>query len=100
MLEDQIRRNAKETLEFFHRQGVDVKVISGDHVKTVAMIAKRAGLRGWADAIDMSSVGEEPDYDAICREYTVFARVTPKQKQELVKAFQRQGHKVAMTETE
>lgn len=61
------------------------------------MIAKRAGLRGWADAIDMSSVGEEPDYDAICREYTVFARVTPKQKQELVKAFQRQGHKVAMT---
>ena len=97
MLEDQIRRNAKETLEFFHRQGVDVKVISGDHVKTVAMIAKRAGLRGWADAIDMSSVGEEPDYDAICREYTVFARVTPKQKQELVKAFQRQGHKVAMT---
>ena len=97
VLEDQIRRNAKKTLEFFHRQGVDVKVISGDHVKTVAMIAKRAGLRGWADAIDMSSVGEEPDYDAICREYTVFARVTPKQKQELVKAFQRQGHKVAMT---
>ena len=97
VLEDQIRRNAKKTLEFFHRQEVDVKVISGDHVKTVAMIAKRAGLRGWADAIDMSSVGEEPDYDAICREYTVFARVTPKQKQELVKAFQRQGHKVAMT---
>ena len=97
VLEDQIRRNAKKTLEFFHRQQVDVKVISGDHVKTVAMIAKRAGLRGWADAIDMSSVGEEPDYDAICREYTVFARVTPKQKQELVKAFQRQGHKVAMT---
>ncbi len=97
VLEDQIRRNAKKTLEFFRRQGVDVKVISGDHVKTVAMIAKRAGLRAWADAIDMSSVGEEPDYDAICREYTVFARVTPKQKQELVKAFQRQGHKVAMT---
>lgn len=97
VLEDQIRRNAKKTLEFFRRQGVDVKVISGDHVKTVAMIAKRAGLKAWADAIDMSAVGEEPDYDAICREYTVFARVTPKQKQELVQAFQRQGHKVAMT---
>lgn len=97
VLEDRIRNNAKKTLEFFRRQGVDVKVISGDHVKTVAMIAKRAGLKGWADAIDMSAVGEEPDYDAICREYTVFARVTPKQKQELVKAFQRQGHKVAMT---
>lgn len=97
VLEDRIRNNAKKTLEFFYRQGVDVKVISGDHVKTVAMIAKRAGLKGWVDAIDMSVVGEEPDYDAICREYTVFARVTPKQKQELVKAFQRQGHKVAMT---
>lgn len=97
VLEDRIRNNAKKTLEFFYRQGVDVKVISGDHVKTVAMIAKRAGLKGWADAIDMSAVGEEPDYDAICRECTVFARVTPKQKQELVKAFQRQGHKVAMT---
>lgn len=97
VLEDQIRCNAKKTLEFFRRQGVDVKVISGDHVKTVAMIAKRAGLKGWADAVDMSAVGEEPDYDAICWEYTVFARVTPKQKQELVKAFQRQGHKVAMT---
>ena len=97
VLEDQIRHNAKKTLEFFRRQGVDVKVISGDHVKTVAMIAKRAGLKAWADAIDMSAVGEEPDYDAICCEYTVFARVTPKQKQELVKAFQRRGHKVAMT---
>lgn len=97
VLEDRIRRNAKKTLEFFRRQGVDVKVISGDHVKTVARIAKRAGLAGWADAIDLSAAGEEPDYDTICQEYSVFARVTPKQKQELVKALQRQGHKVAMT---
>lgn len=63
MLEDQIRRNAKETLEFFHRQGVDVKVISGDHVKTVAMIAKRAGLRGWADAIVCHPSVRSQDYD-------------------------------------
>lgn len=97
ILEDRIRRNAKKTLEFFRRQGVDVKVISGDHVKTVARIAKRAGLAGWADAIDLSAAGEEPDYDTICQEYSVFARVTTKQKQELVKALQRQGHKVAMT---
>ena len=45
ILEDTIRRNAAKTLEFFHAEGVDVKIISGDHVRTVSMIAKRAGLR-------------------------------------------------------
>lgn len=97
ILEDTIRKNAEETLDFFKREGVDVKVISGDHVKTVAMIAKRAGLERWEDAIDLSEAGENPDYDMLCRNYAVFARVTPKQKQELVKALQRQGHQVAMT---
>ena len=97
VLEDTIRRNAGKTLDFFRREGVDVKVISGDHVRTVSMIAKRAGLRQWEDAIDLSTVGEDPDYDMLCRDYSVFARVTPKQKQELVKALKRQGHQVAMT---
>lgn len=76
---------------------MDVKVISGDHVKTVSMIAKRAGLNRWADALDMSALEGKIDYDRICRDFAVFARVTPKQKQELVKAMKRQGHKVAMT---
>lgn len=97
VLEDRIRHNAKQTLEFFDRQGVDIKVISGDHVKTVSMIAKRAGLKRWKQAIDMSVIGENADYDSLCEEYAVFARVTPKQKQELVKALQRKGHQVAMT---
>lgn len=97
VLEDRIRHNAKQTLEFFDRQGVDIKVISGDHVKTVSMIAKRAGLKKWKRAIDMSTVGEDADYDNLCEKYAVFARVTPKQKQELVKALQRKGHQVAMT---
>lgn len=97
VLEDTIRRNAKETLEFFREQGVEVKVISGDHIKTVSMVAKRAGLEKWQEAIDLSQYQGEIDYEAICQKYTVFARVTPKQKQELVKALQRQGHRVAMT---
>lgn len=97
VLEDAIRKNARETLDFFRREGVDVKVISGDHVKTVSMIAKRAGLSRWMDALDLSSVEGEIDYDKICQDYVVFARVTPKQKQELVKAMKRQGHQVAMT---
>ena len=97
VLEDRIRRNARETLEFFKEQGVDVKVISGDHIKTAAMTAKRAGLDTWKEAVDLSRYEDEPDYDTICRKYSVFARVTPKQKQELVKALQRQGRHVAMT---
>ena len=97
VLEDRIRKNAKKTLEFFKEQGVDVKIISGDHVKTVSMIGQRAGLEKWWEAVDLSSLGENIDFDKICRQYSVFARVTPGQKQELVKALQRQGHKVAMT---
>lgn len=97
ILEDTIRDHAKETLEFFRKEGVDVKVISGDHVKTVSMIAKKAGLIRWRDAIDMSTLGEQIDFDEICEKYAVFARVTPKQKQELVLALKRKGHQVAMT---
>ena len=97
VLEDTIRENTRETLDFFRREGVDVKVISGDHVKTVSMIAKRAGLHRWKDAVDLSTLGEDIDYDQICRQYAVFARVTPGQKKELVCALKRQGHQVAMT---
>lgn len=96
-LEDHICQGAAQTLEFFDKEGVDVKVISGDHMKTVSMIARRAGLHRWKDAVDMSLQGELPDYDQLCRDYAIFARVTPGQKQELVKALKRQGHQVAMT---
>lgn len=97
VLEDRIRPNAEKTLEFFRQEGVEVKVISGDHIKTVSAIAKRAGLRRYLDAVDMSMEGASPDYDRLCREYAIFARVTPRQKQELIKALKRQGNQVAMT---
>lgn len=84
-------------MKFFWKEGVDVKIISGDHAVTVSQIARRAGLRKWKHVVDMSVYGEEADYDRLCQEYAVFARVTPRQKQELVKALKRQGHQVAMT---
>lgn len=96
-LEDAIRKNARETLDYFRKEGVEVKIISGDHVRTVSAVARRAGLKRWENAIDMSEAGENPDYDKLCERYTVFARVTPGQKKELVKALKRQGHRVAMT---
>lgn len=97
ILEDNIRPNTKETLEYFRKEGVDVKIISGDHVRTVSMIAKKAGLVRYMDAIDLSSLKEPIDFDSICQKYAVFARVTPNQKKELVMALKRQGHHVAMT---
>ncbi|HIR12933.1 MAG TPA: HAD-IC family P-type ATPase [Candidatus Choladousia intestinavium] len=97
VLEDTIRKGAENTLEFFRREGVEVKVISGDHVKTVSATARRAGLRRWKGAVDLAALGERIDYEEICEKYAVFARVTPAQKQELVKALQKRGHKAAMT---
>ncbi|MDD3227991.1 MAG: HAD-IC family P-type ATPase [Oscillospiraceae bacterium] len=97
IMEDNIRKNAAKTLEYFRKEGVEVKVISGDHVKTVSMIARKAGLKAWENAVDMSAFGEDADYDSICHQYTVFSRVTPKQKQLLVRAMKRGGHQVAMT---
>lgn len=96
-LEDTIRKNVKKTLEYFDRENVNVKIISGDHVKTVSMVAKKAGLKSWKNAVDMSELGDSADYDRICEEYSIFARVTPRQKQELVMALKRRGHHVAMT---
>ena len=96
-LTDTIRKNTRRTLEYFRKEGVDVKIISGDHVRTVSMTAKKAGLKRWMDAVDLSTMGEEIDFDRICQKHAVFARVTPKQKQQLVKALKRQGHHVAMT---
>lgn len=97
ILEDNIRKNAKKTLKFFRQEGVDVKIISGDHAKTVSIIAKKAGLDHWERVVDMSAFEKEPDYEELTNKYSVFARVTPRQKQELVKVLKRQGHKVAMT---
>ena len=90
----------KETLAYFRDQGVDVKVISGDHPDTVAAVARQAGLERWRDVIDMTSVpADAPDstFNDVAGRYTVFSRVTPKQKRQLVQAMQRVGHQVAMT---
>lgn len=97
-LADTIRPYTKENLYYFKNQGVAVMVISGDHIRTVSQVAKRAGLEHWQNAVDLSMVDEETaDYEALCEQYTVFARVTPRQKQKLVKALKHQGHHVAMT---
>ncbi|WP_125573055.1 cation-translocating P-type ATPase [Levilactobacillus huananensis] len=94
---DELRPRAKDTFDYFATQEVALKVISGDNPVTVASIAKRAGIAGADQLIDMSQVGATPDYAKLVEDYTVFGRVTPSQKQRLIQAYQTAGHTVAMT---
>jgi len=97
-LDDLLRPDAAETLTFFRRQGVTLKVISGDNPATVAAIAARVGLAGGNDALDARHLPDDPEELAdIAEATTVFGRVQPQQKQALVAALQARGHVVAMT---
>lgn len=97
VLSDKIRENAKDTLAYFAKQGVELKVISGDNPLTVSKVAERAGLAGADKFIDATELDtDEKIYDA-CDKYTIFGRVTPKQKKVLVTALKSKGHTVGMT---
>lgn len=95
MISDELRDNVTEIMSYFEAQDVTLKVISGDDPAAVSAIAKRAGIKGAEKYIDM--FGPDPDYDSIVDEYTVFGRVQPLQKKELIEALKRKGHNVAMT---
>lgn len=96
ILSDTIRENTKETLAYFHQEGIEAKIISGDNVNTVMAIAKKAGVLNYDRCIDMSTVSDDQIQEAV-RKYTVFGRVTPSQKKEIVEALKADGHHVAMT---
>ena len=97
VLRDKIRAEAKDTLKYFDEQGVQLKVISGDNVETVSSVAKNAGLKNYEKTVDATTLKTEDDiYDAV-EKYSVFGRVTPKQKLQMVKALQKHEHTVAMT---
>lgn len=97
LIEDELRPNAQTTFQYFKNQDVALKVISGDNPVTVANIAQRAGIDGSDRLVDMSQLAAPIDYDELVATYTVFGRVTPTQKKQLVIAWQRAGHTVAMT---
>lgn len=97
ILEDCIRENARETLEYFQKQGVSLKLISGDNVETVMQIAKRAGVANADMGIDARTIRDKKAMEEAVEKYTVFGRTLPEQKKELVSALQRKGHIVGMT---
>ena len=97
-LEDTVRSDAPEILAFFRDQGVTLKVISGDNPATVAAVARRAGIDGAESYIDARDLPTEPEEFADALDAgTVFGRVTPYQKREMVHALQARGRTVAMT---
>ena len=97
-LDESVRPDAQETLAYFKRQGVSLKVISGDHPQTVAEVAKRAGVEMNTEPVDARLLTDDPvALGEIVATHQVFGRVTPQQKQAMVKALQAQGHVVAMT---
>ena len=97
LLTDVIREEAPDTRKFCDSQEVDLKVISGDDPVTVSAIAKRAGLKNAESYVDATTLETEEDLEEAVSKYSVFGRVTPQQKKEMVQALQKQGHTVAMT---
>ena len=97
VIRDIIKKNVKNILEYFCRQGVNVKIISGDSAETVSAVASEAGVKNSDKFINASELKTESDFLNAAREYTVFGRVTPEGKEALIKALQADKHIVAMT---
>ena len=95
VLEQKVRPDAADTLEFFHSQGVQVKVISGDNADSVGAVTRSLGMDS-GQPVDARTI-LEADFDKVVNERQVFGRVTPQQKRAMVSALQRAGHTVAMT---
>lgn len=96
ILSDIIRKDAKKTLDYFKRQDVDIKIISGDDPITVSAIAKRCQLANYHLYVDTSSLNDEELENAVLNN-TIFGRVSPNQKKTIISILQKHGHTVAMT---
>lgn len=97
LISDKIRKDANQTLKYFEKQGVDIKIISGDNPITVSKIAKQVGVKNYDNYIDMSTILNDDEIKQIATKYTIFGRVTPSQKKALILALKEAGRTVAMT---
>jgi cation-transporting P-type ATPase E len=98
LLEEQVRPDAAETLAYFAQQGVALNVISGDSPRTVGAVAARVGMPHADRPFDARELPEDLDeLGEVLEDHSVFGRVTPHQKQDMVKALQARSHAVAMT---
>ncbi len=96
-LENEVRENSREIFNYFAEQGVDIKVISGDNPMTISTVAQKAGIKHSEFYIDATTLSSKEDISHAVKRYTVFGRVKPEQKKQIVEALQEQKLKVAMT---
>ncbi|WP_291580181.1 HAD-IC family P-type ATPase [Clostridium sp. UBA6640] len=98
LIEDIIREEATKSFQYFEEEGVELKIISGDNPVTVSAVAKKAGIKSADKYVDARTLPEDSEQLAeIIENNTIFGRVTPHQKKEIVKSLQLKGHIVAMT---
>lgn len=97
LINNKIRKDAKQTIGYFKEQGVAIKIISGDNPITVSSVAKKVGIDHYDSFIDMTTLKTNEEVEKAAEQYTIFGRVTPPQKQTLIKALKQKGHTVAMT---
>lgn len=95
VISDSIRPNAAETLAYFQKEGVALKLISGDNPVTVSALAKQVGFPEAERYLDMTGITEEAQIEKAATDYSIFGRVSPLQKKQLVQALQKKGHAVA-----
>lgn len=96
VIADKIRKNARQTIQYFYNQGVDVKVISGDNPLSASAAARMSGIKNADKYVDVSLLIDD-EFESAAKKYTVFGRVTPEQKKRLISVMQKDGHRVAMT---
>lgn len=90
LIEDIIREAAPDVLDYFNKQGVEVKIISGDSPVTVSEVARRAGVQSWNKYVDARELPEDDnEFKNLVKDTTVFGRVTPHQKKKLLQPFKK-----------
>ena len=97
VIQDVLRENCQDTIQRFHKEGVQIKIISGDHVDAVSALAKQAGVIDAHKVVDLSLYDDKADYGKLAEENVVFGRVSPQQKKWLVQGLQKRSHQVATT---
>ena len=91
LLRDKIRNNAVKTIDYFKKQNVDIKIISGDNPVTVSGIAKRVGILGAEKYVDASTLLTDKDIEKAVTKYTIFGRVKPNQKKTIIECLRKIG---------
>ncbi len=97
LIQDKIRKEAKDTLDYFRKQGVEIKIISGDNPITISQIAKRVGIKEYEKYVDLTTIKTKEELKEAYLNNTIFGRVKPDQKKELIMLIKSLGHTVAMT---